>query len=156
MSELVITMKMDGITGDSQVAKDEADLVGFVYSASTPIETQGTGLAASGGAHMTPVSVHKKVCSATPKLENQFFTGAPIKTVVLKEYKTDGKEVSPYMVVTLTNAYLSTYAVQPGSYEAFELHYETIEREYFERDTATGSLTSKGKTKFDVLTKKAS
>jgi hypothetical protein len=58
--------------------------------------------------------------------------------------------------VTLTNAVLSAYGVQPGGYEAFDLHYESVEREYFERDTKTGSLTSKGKTKFDVLSKTVS
>ncbi len=155
---IVKTMKMTGIAGDSQVsgATGEMDVLSFSFDAAIPMEGRGPGLSGSGAAYVSPVSVSKIVCSSTPKLEAQFYSGKPIATVTLKDYKADGENVpKPFVVVTLTNARIHTYHAE-GTNEHLELVFEKIEREYFSQDTATGALVSKGKTAFDVMTKKVS
>lgn len=152
---IVKTMKMDGIDGESQVegAQGEMDLLNFGYHAYIPMDGRGPGLSGSGAAVISPVSLTKKICGATPKIEAQFFNGKPIGTVTLKDYKADGEnQPKPYVIVTLTNARVHMYDVQ-GDHEHISLSFEAVEREYFSQDTQTGALVSKGKTKFDMLKK---
>jgi hypothetical protein len=155
---IVKTMKMTGIDGESQVdgAGNEMDVLSFSFDAAIPMEGRGPGLSGSGAAYVSPVSVTKMVCGSTPKIEAQFYSGKPIGTVTLKDYKADGENSpKPFVVVTLTNARIHTYHAE-GTSEHLELTFEKIEREYFSQNTATGALVSKGKTGFDVLTKKVS
>ncbi|MGN6649322.1 type VI secretion system tube protein Hcp [Trinickia sp.] len=155
---IVKTMKMTGIDGESQVqgTDKEMDVLSFSYDASIPMEGRGPGLSGSGAAYVSPVSVSKVVCCATPKIEAQFYSGKPIGTVTLKDYKADGdKAPAPFVIVTLTNARIHTYHAE-GSNEHLELTFEKIEREYFSQSTESSALVSKGKTAFDMLTKQVS
>ena len=155
---IVKTMKMTGIDGESQVdgATNEMDVLSFSYDAVIPMEGRGPGLSGSGAAYVSPVSVAKMVCKSSPKIEAQFYGGKPIATVTLKDYKADGENSpKPFVIVTLTNARVHTYHAE-GTNEHLELTFEKIEREYFSQNTATGALVSTGKTGFDVLTKKVS
>lgn len=155
---IVKTMKMTGIEGESQVAgaTGEMDILSFSFDAVIPMEGRGPGLAGSGAACVSPVSVSKVVCKSSPKLEAQFYGGIPIATVTLKDYKADGENTpKPFVVVTLTNARIHAYHAE-GTNEHLELKFEKIEREYFSQNTATGALVSTGKTGFDVMTKKVS
>lgn len=156
---IVITMKMDGITGESQVkgATGEVDLMSFSYSASIPIEGRGPGLSGAGATYVTPISVHKKVCGATPQIEKQFFSGKPIKEVVIKEYKADGdNQPKPYLIITLTNARVCQHQVSPGGVEDLAMTFEKVSREFWSQNTDTSALEQKGKTTFDLLTKEVS
>ncbi|HEX7682894.1 MAG TPA: type VI secretion system tube protein Hcp [Trinickia sp.] len=155
---VVKTMKMTGIDGESQVegAKGEMDVLAFSFDAAIPMEGRGPGLSGSGAAYVSPVSVSKVVCGSTPKIEAQFYSGKPITTVTLKDYKADGEKTpKPFVIVTLTNARIHTYHAE-GTNEHMELTFEKIEREYFSQSTETGALVSKGKTGFDILKKQVS
>lgn len=155
---IVKTMKMTGIDGESQVegAKGEMDVLSFSFDAAIPMEGRGPGLSGSGAAYISPLSVNKVVCGSTPKIEAQFYSGKPIATVTLKDYKADGEKTpKPFVVVTLTNARIHSYHAE-GTNEHMEFTFEKIEREYFSQNTATGALVSKGKTGFDVMKKQVS
>lgn len=155
---IVKTMKMTGIDGESQVegAKGEMDVLSFSFYAAIPIEGRGPGLSGSGAAYLSPLSLNKVVCGSTPKIEAQFYSGKPIAMVTLKDYKADGEKTpKPFVIVTLTNARIHSYQAE-GTNEQMELTFEKIEREYFSQSTETGALVSKGKTGFDVLKKQVS
>lgn len=155
----VITMKMDGIPGDSQIAgaTDHVDILSFAYSASIPIDGRGPGLSGSGATYVTPISLHKKQCKASAPSELHFYKGAPIKTVEINEYKADGEaQPKPFMKITLTNARICQYQISPGGVEDFAMTFESVKREYFKQNTETSALEPAGDVTFDILTKKAS
>ncbi|ANN68398.1 type VI secretion system tube protein Hcp [Bordetella bronchialis] len=155
----VITMKMDGISGDSQIkgADGHADILSYSYSASIPIEGRGPGLSGAGATYVTPIALHKKTCSATPPTEQQFYSGKPIKTVEINEYKADGEsQPKPFVKITLTNARINSYQVSPGGVEDLSMTFETVKREYFKQNTESSALEQAGSTTFDLLTKAVS
>lgn len=153
----VITMMMEGIPGDSQIAGADkhVDILSFAYSASIPIDGRGPGLSGSGATYVTPISLHKKQCGASAPAEKQFYEGKPIKTVEINEYKADSQDnLKPFMKITLTNARICQYQVSPGGVEDFAMTFESVKREYYRQNTETSMLEPAGHVTFDLLTKK--
>ena len=68
---IVKTMKMTGIDGESQVegAKGEMDVLSFSFDAAIPMDGRGPGLSGSGAAYISPLRVPQVVCGSTPKIE---------------------------------------------------------------------------------------
>ncbi|MXN73936.1 Hcp1 family type VI secretion system effector [Burkholderia sp. 4701] len=151
------TMKVDTITGESQLqgATGEIDLFAFDFSAHKPTDHRGPGLAESGAPYVTPVSVSFVVCGATPPLKQNFFKGTTFKTVVLKEYKTDqNNSPKPFRTVTLTDAQIQS--IQNNDMTgSLTFVFKKLEEEFFTQDTVSNVLKSAGKVSFDMLTKTA-
>jgi type VI secretion system secreted protein Hcp len=158
MSDGTMQLIMDAanITGDSQLAgyKGKIDITHFYYRADAPAQWEhGGGLAGVGMPRVSEISIGKRVCSATPKIENQFFTGKPIPLVVLTAFKMDGTKADRYMEVTLSNAFITSFSAGPEGHEEMTLVFESVKREFFKQDNVTGKMVAAGHTEFDTKEK---
>jgi type VI protein secretion system component Hcp len=148
-------MFMEGIDGDSAVTSKEIDITGFSYSADAPPrDPKSSGNSSAGSPMVSIIQVSKPTCSATPKIENQFFSGKPIPKVILKEYKPDAdNKPAAFIIVTLENVCITHHMVQNHGYEQLTLDPATIQRQFMKQDPKTNALSDAGTTKFDRLSK---
>jgi type VI protein secretion system component Hcp len=154
---ILITMKMDGITGESQVegATGEVDVLNWGYSAVSPMNGRGPGFSDMGAADLGPLVTNKQICGASSQLLSHFFMGKPIPKVVLSEYKSSGDgQPKKALTITLTNVRISSQQMSSGGQESLTLVGDTFEIEIFSQATPSSQLASKGKVTYDLLKKK--
>src|SRR5262245_47044387 len=160
MAAVDMTLKLDGIEGESTKDKHTAEIDILSYSfGATNSGTFGKG--GGGGAGL--VEMQDMVCTmehnkASPAIMAACAQGDHVASAVLTCRKA-GKEQQDFLIITLTNCLLSHYhstgSGQSGSIptDQFSINFSKIEHEYKEQ-AADGTLKGSTKKSFDLATAK--
>jgi type VI secretion system secreted protein Hcp len=155
-----ICLKLDGIKGESQIDKHEAEIDvlawswGGTQSATTHMGTGG----GSGKVDFHDLNITKYVDSATPKLIINMATGKHIKEALLTVRKAGGKTAVEYVKLIMKDCLISS--IQSGGSGGEDRLTETISINFgeFEFDytpqKADGSADSVLPVKFNIAQNK--
>jgi len=133
-------LKLDGIEGESADSKHakEIPIGSWSWGASNPVSFSGTGGKSSGKVSMGDISVMKSVDKASAKLMELCANGKHIATGVLTCRKSTGdKTPQDYLIVKMTEVYVSSYQISGGGDEPMEsvsLAYNEVKLEYKMQD----------------------
>jgi type VI secretion system secreted protein Hcp len=142
-------LKIDGVKGEAKTEghADEIEVMSFSWGVSNASSggSYGGGLA-SGKPSFTDINIAKRVDKASAVLMKMCGGGDPKKTATLSVCKSTGKKTEPYLVITLTNVYVTSLQLSGSAHgedyphESLGLAYEEVKFEYSEQN-ATGGLT---------------
>lgn len=149
---------IDKITGESQaqgMAKN-IELDSFSFGASNPADVGGGGLSA-GKCSLSDFSFSCALDSSSFQMLTDLYAGQHIATCTFTGRKSGGGgNPYNYLVVTLTNCYITSQSTGGGSSgmptQSVSIAYEQITYEYFTQNTSTGATTSAGLATYNIAT----
>jgi type VI protein secretion system component Hcp len=147
---------IDKINGESQAVgmPKNIELDSFSFAASNPPDIGGGGLSA-GKCSLSDFSFSCALDSSSYQILTNLYAGTHIATAVFTGRKSGGGGTPyNYLVVTMTNCYITSQATGGGSAgmptQSVSLAYEQIKFEYFTQDTSTGQTTHMGAATYNV------
>jgi type VI secretion system secreted protein Hcp len=149
---------IDKINGESQaqgMAKN-IELDSFSFGASNPADVGGGGLSA-GKCSLSDFSFSCALDSSSFQMLTDLYAGTHIATCTFTGRKSGGGgNPYNYLVVTLTNCYITSQSTGGGSTgmptQSVSIAYEQILYEYFTQDTGTGATKSAGSATYNIAT----
>jgi type VI secretion system secreted protein Hcp len=149
-------LKIDTVNGESQavgMAKN-IELDSFSFGASNPADIGGGGLSA-GKCSLSDFSFSCALDSSSYQILSSLYAGTHIGTAVFTGRKSGGGGTPyNYLVVTMTNCYLTSQSTGGGSTgmptQSCSIAYEQICFEYFTQDTSTGATKSAGTATYNI------
>jgi type VI secretion system secreted protein Hcp len=149
---------IDKITGESQaqgMAKN-IELDSFSFGASNPADVGGGGLSA-GKCSLSDFSFSCALDSSSFQMLTDLYAGTHVATCTFTGRKSGGGgNPYNYLVVTLTNCYITSQSTGGGSTgmptQSVSIAYEQILYEYFTQDTSTGATKSAGSATYNIAT----
>jgi len=144
------------INGESQAQgmTNNIELDSYSFGASNPADVGGKGLSA-GKCSFSEFSFSCTTDSASFQILKALYTGAHLANAVF-QLRESGGCATPYtfLKVTFTNCYLTSHSIGGGAVgkpsQSCSLAYEQIEYEYFNQNTADGSVVSAGKATYNI------
>lgn len=145
-----ITMKIEGITGESRVEGASGEIDILHYAISTTAHQGGhlfmSGQSQHGKAEVAPISISKMVDKATPQLFQKLTRGDHIPTVVIKVHAQIQGDNVVTRTLTLSDAMLigqSITCAEGTENEIFSICFKQLKFDYTQYDNAG---KSQGKT----------
>jgi len=126
-------LKIDGIPGDSQVAKHvgEIQVLSWSWVSANPTSMGGKGMAA-GKPDLKDIILTAKMGKASPKLFSALTRGQHITTAVFTCRKP-GQQME-FLTMTFTTAFVTSYQTPVAGFDVpvdqFSLAYEKVEMKY--------------------------
>jgi len=145
-----------GVNGESQAQgmTNNIELDSWSWGASSPADLGGKGLSA-GKPSCADLTVSFSLDAASYQLVKNLFSGTHIATSTFTGRKTGG-DCNPYiyLVVTLTNCFLTSFATGGGSSgdvsASMSIAYEKVQYQYYTQDSSSGSVTLAGAATYDI------
>jgi len=145
-----------GVTGESQATNmtNNIELDSWNFGASSPADVGGKGLSA-GKPSFSDFTCSFSLDSASYQILKNLCEGTHIATATFTGRKTGGG-ANPYnyLVVTLTNVFVSGFSTGGGSTgtpsASMSLAYEQIQYQYYTQDTSSGSVTLAGQAQYNI------
>jgi type VI secretion system Hcp family effector len=153
-----LTLKLDGIKGESMIEPDALDILDWGWSMTNPSTQNGTGLSA-GTPKVGDIHFQKLYCKGSPTIMQYLLQGKHFKTAVLQMRKTTGDTATkPYFTLELSKVFVTAYGTGANAAtvdiaENFTISYETISVIYNDQKTDEGTLNGDVKFKYDVMKK---
>ena len=147
-------LKLDGITGESQVAGHvgEIQLSAYNFSGSNASSVAaGTGGSGVGKVSLGTINVTKQTDSASVKLFLNLCKGTHIATGLLSAIKSGGGG-KPYLTLQLTEVFITSFQLDSSSetpVERLSLSFRSIQVSYFAQNP-DGTMVAKGVGGWDV------
>ena len=152
---------MAGVNGESQAQgmTNNIELDSWNFGASSPAKLGGKGLSA-GKPSFSDFTCSFSLDSASYQILKDLCEGTPVTSATFSGRKTGGGATPyTYLVVTLTNCFVSGFSTGGGSSgvpsASLSLAYETIQYQYYTQDTSSGSVTLAGQAQYDIKQVKA-
>lgn len=149
-------LKVDTVKGESQAVgmSDNIELDSFSFGASNPADIGGGGLSA-GKCSLSDFSFSCALDSSSFQILKSLYSGAHVATAVFTGRKSGGGGTPyNYLVVTMTNCYITSQSTGGGSTgtptQSVSIAYEQIKYEYFTQDTSTGATSSAGTATYNI------
>ena len=147
---------INGVTGESQAQgmSNNIELDSWNFGASSPADLGGKGLSA-GKPSFSDFTCSFSLDSASYQILKNLCEGTHAATATFTGRKTGGG-ANPYnyLVVTLTNVFVSGFSTGGGSTgtpsASLSLAYEQIQYQYYTQDTSSGSVTLAGQATYNI------
>jgi len=145
-----------GVTGESQATNmtNNIELDSWNFGASSPADIGGKGLSA-GKPSFSDFTCSFGLDSASYQILQDLCEGTHVATATFTGRKTGGG-ANPYnyLVVTLTNVFVSGFSTGGGSTgtpsASLSLAYEQIQYQYYTQDTSSGAVTLAGQATYNI------
>jgi type VI secretion system secreted protein Hcp len=152
-------LKLDGITGESQIKGHESEIQLHSWSwgghqVSSVRSGSGSG---AGKVDMADFNVMKNVDKATTPLFKALVTGSHIASGILTAVKT-GSGGKPFLTITMKELLVTSLQVSASSEiptESVSFSYNEVKHEYSTQN-AQGAMNTTGSTTFTIGTNTAS
>jgi type VI secretion system secreted protein Hcp len=130
-------LKLDDIKGES-VDKDFKGLIdinSWNWAATQSGSSHVGGGTGSGKVQIQDLQISKNICRASPVLLGMICAGTPIKNAQLTVRKAGGKEKVKYLVITMTQAIITSFKVGGDGggdrlVENISFNFATVKYEY--------------------------
>ncbi len=137
-------LKLDGIPGESldKVHRDTIEIDSFSWGATNPGSSGAGGGMGAGKVSFSDLSVSTSMSKASPRLMLASAAGTRIPSVVLYGRGRGGSAPADYLVVTLSDVFVSSYQSSAGGEtptDQFSLTFAKISFSY-RPQTSTGAL----------------
>jgi type VI secretion system secreted protein Hcp len=144
-----------GVNGETQAQgmTNNIELESWSWGASNPTSLGGKGLAA-GKPSVSDFTCSFALEAASFQLTKNLFQGSHIASATFTGRKTGGGG-TPYnfLVITMTNCFVTSFSTGGGSSgvpsASLSIAYEAIQYQYYTQDTAKGTVTLAGQSKYD-------
>lgn len=149
---------IDGINGESQNPNfaNGIELDSYSFGASNPADVGGKGLSA-GKCTLSDFSFTCALDSSSWQIVKDLYAGTHVAKAVFSGCKAGGGgSTYIYIVVTMTNCYITSQSTGGGSQgvpsQSISLAYEQIEYDYYTQDTTSGATTLAGSATYNIGT----
>lgn len=113
-----ILIKLDGIKGESKLAKEEIEVLSYSHGVSMPVTHSISGAQRSSGrCVMQDFTFTKHVDITTPVFNKKCAAGENVKTITMRHMRVsaDGKEALPLITYKFDDALVTSVSVGGGS-----------------------------------------